>query len=409
MIEPYPDAPTPPETRLVTVDILRGIALLGIFTVNMLFFSGAYGYFGVSAAQNGFERGLEGFIRIFAQGAFYSLFSFLFGLGLALQLRRGKVALPRFRRRLAVLLGIGLIHAVLIWYGDILLTYAVGGFVLTLFAFQRSRVLVTGALVFFVLSVLSYLTPFIKSLPDRTLWLQTWLDLRTWFDLQARFNLQNFVDLQTFNQTFGSGSYGEVVRYQAQFAEREVLNLPNFLPTVLWLFLLGLLAGRHGLFERPNRRAWTGILLTAFPVALVFKGVYAYWFFTGTYSPLAVGYSFAIGGPALMFVYLALLTRLLEHNSWQRWLANFGFAGRMALTNYLTQSVVCTLIFNGYGLGYFNDMSLSMSVSLVLVIFSLQIIFSRFWLGRFRFGPVEWVWRSLTYGAAQPLVLRRQS
>ena len=374
----------------------------------MLFFSGSYGYFGLTAAQNVGERGLEGFVRIFAQGAFYSLFSFLFGLGLALQLRRGKVALPRFRRRLAVLLGIGLIHAVLIWYGDILLTYAVGGFVLTLFAFQRSRVLVTGALVFFVLSVLSYLTPFIKSLPDRTLWLQTWLDLRTWFDLQARFNLQNFVNLQTFNQTFGSGSYGEVVRYQAQFAERDILNLPNFLPTVLWLFLLGLLAGRHGLFERPNRRTWTGILITALPVALVFKGVYAYWFFTETYSPLAVGYSFAIGGPALMFVYLALLTRLLESHAWQRRLANFGFAGRMALTNYLTQSVVCTLIFNGYGLGYFNDMSLSTSFSLVLVIFSLQILFSRFWLGRFRFGPVEWVWRSLTYGAAQPLRLSRQ-
>ena len=382
----YPDAPTPPETRLVTVDILRGIALLGIFTVNMLFFSGAYGYFNVSAAQNVWEKGLEGFIRIFAQGAFYSLFSFLFGLGLALQLRRGPVALPRFRRRLAVLLGIGLVHAILIWYGDILLTYAVGGFVLTLFAFQRSRVLVTGALVFFVLSVLAYLTPFSLGFAGRAPWL----------------------NLSRFNQIFENGTYLAVVRYQAQLAEREVLNLPNFLPTVLWLFLLGLLAGRHGLFERPNRRAWTGILITALPVALVFKGVYAYWFFTGTYSPLAVGYSFAIGGPALMFVYLALLTRLLEHNSWQRWLANFGFAGRMALTNYLTQSVVCTLIFNGYGLGYFNDMSLSTSFSLVLVIFALQILFSRFWLGRFRFGPVEWVWRSLTYGAAQPLVLRRQ-
>ncbi len=351
----------------------------------MLFFSGAYGYFGVTAAQNAFERGLEGFVRVFAQGAFYSLFSFLFGLGLALQLRRGPVALPRFRRRLTVLLGIGLVHAVLIWYGDILLTYAVGGFVLTLFAFQKSRVLVAAALAFFALSVLAYLTPFSLGFAGRASWL----------------------NLNTFNQVFERGTYLGVVQYQLQLAGREILNLPNFLPTVLWLFLLGLLAGRRGLFERPHRRTWYGVLITALPVALVFKGVYAYWFFTGAYNPLAVGYSFAIGGPALMFVYLALLTRLLEKREWQQRLSFFGFAGRMALTNYLTQSVVGTLIFNAYGLGYFNELGLGVALVLVPVIFTLQVLFSRWWLSRFRFGPVEWVWRSLTYGAAQPL--RRQA
>lgn len=376
-----PDAPTAPEARLATLDILRGIALLGIFTVNMLFFSGPYGYFGVTAAHNALERWLEGFVRIFVQGAFYSLFSFLFGLGLALQLRRRRSALPRFRRRLLVLLAIGLVHAVFIWYGDILLTYAAGGFILTLFAFHRRWVLVLGAAFFFTVSSLTYLTPFSMGLAGRAPWL----------------------NLQTFDQIFGSGTYLEVVQFQARLAGREILNLPNFLPTVLWLFLLGLLAGRRGLFERPNHRTWTGILIAAVPVALVFKGVYAYWFFTETYNRLAVGYSFAIGGPALMFVYLALLTRLLEHDTWQRRLALFGFAGRMALTNYLTQSVVCTLIFNAYGLGYFNALRLGVSFSLVLVIFALQVLFSRWWLGRFRFGPAEWVWRSLTYGTRQPL------
>jgi len=375
------DAPTAPEARLVTVDILRGVALLGIFTVNMLFFSGPYGYFGVTAAQNGLERWLEGGVRIFAQGAFYSLFSFLFGLGLALQLRRGRAALPRFRRRLLILLGIGLVHAVLIWYGDILLAYAAGGFVLTLFAFQRNRVLVAGALAFFALSCASYLTPFDPGLAGRAPWLS----------------------LSTFNQTFGSGTYAEVVRFQARLAGREVLNLPSFLPTVLWLFLLGLLAGRGGLFERPHRRVWWGVLFAALPVALVFKGFYAFWFVTETYSPLAVGYSFAIGGPALMFVYLALLALLLQNPSWRRRLAPFGFAGRMALTNYLTQSVVCTLLFNAYGLGYFGELRLSTTLPLVLGIFAAQMLLSRLWLGRFRFGPAEWLWRSLTYGARQPL------
>jgi uncharacterized protein len=375
------DAPIAPEARLISVDILRGIALLGIFTVNMLFFSGPYGYFGLSPAQNELERWLEGSVRIFAQGAFYSLFSFLFGLGLALQLRRERAALPRFRRRLAFLLLIGLGHAILTWYGDILLTYAAGGFVLTLFAFRRSRVVIIWVLVFFALSCLAYLTPLDPGLAGRSPWLT----------------------LRAFSETFESGTYPEVVRYQAQLAGREILNLPSFLPTVLWLFLLGLLAGRSGLFERPNRRVWWGILLATLPVALVFKGFYAYWFVTDTYSPFAVGFSFAIGGPALMFVYLALLTLLLQNPVWAQWLAPFGLAGRMALTHYLTQSVVCTLLFNAYGLGYFGELRLGVTLLLVPVIFALQVLFSRLWLSRFRFGPAEWVWRSLTYGARQPL------
>lgn len=384
-LSPPPDAPTQPNARLITLDILRGIALLGIFTVNMLFFSGPYGYFGMTAARNEAERWLEVIVRVFAQGASYSLFSFLFGLGLALQLRRGPVALPRFRRRLLVLLGIGLIHAVFIWYGDILISYAVGGFVLTLFATQRSWVLALGALGFFALSSLTYLTPLDLGLAPNASWLT----------------------LGSFNDVMGSGSYLELVRYQAQMAWREILNLPDFLPTVLWLFLLGLLAGRQGLFSEPKRRLWLTILLVALPVALVFKGFVAYWLLTDTYSPLNVGYSFGIGGPALMFVYLSILSLLLSREVWQRRLAPFSFTGRMALTNYLTQSVVCTLIFNAYGLGYFGELGLSVTLLLVFIIYALQLIFSRVWLARFRFGPVEWLWRSLTYGSWQPLRLTK--
>ena len=375
------DAPTAPETRLPNLDILRGIALLGIFTVNMLFFSGPYGYFGLPAAQNEFERGLEAFVRVFFQGAFYSLFSFLFGVGLALQLRRGRAALPRFRRRLFFLLLIGLVHLIFVWYGDILFSYAAGGFVLTLFAFAPGWAVALGAAFFFWLSATLYLTPLDLSYAGSTPWLS----------------------LGAFTQTFGSGSYLEVVTFQARLAGREALNLPGFLPTVLWLFLLGLLAGRAGVLERKNHRVWLAVLAAALPVAVYFKGYVAYWLLSETPNRLSVGYSFAIGGPALMFVYLSLLTLLLRNGAWARRLSWFGFAGRMALTNYLTQSVVCTLVFNAYGLGYFNELGLSVTLPLVLVIFAAQVAFSRFWLSRFRFGPAEWVWRSLTYGARQPL------
>ncbi len=375
------DAPTAPETRLPNLDILRGIALLGIFTVNMLFFSGPYGYFGLPAARNELERGLEFIVRVFFQGAFYSLFSLLFGVGLALQLRRGRAALPRFRRRLFFLLLIGLLHLIFVWYGDILFSYAAGGFVLSLFAFAPGWVVGLGAVCFFGLSAALYLTPADLSLAGATPWLS----------------------LGAFTRTFETGSYLEVVAFQARLAGREALNLPGFLPTVLWLFLLGLLAGRLGLFERPNRRVWLVVLLAALPVAAYFKGYVGYWLLSGVRDSRSVGYSFAVGGPALMFVYLSLLTLLLQNPAWARRLSWFGFAGRMALTNYLAQSVVCTLIFNAYGLGYFSEFGLSVTLPLVLVIFAAQAAFSRFWLSRFRFGPAEWAWRSLTYGARQPL------
>lgn len=379
---PTPDTPTPPEGRLEVIDILRGVALLGIFTVNMLFFSGPAGYFGLTGFWPGrLNAGLEALVRIFFQGAFYSLFSLLFGLGFALQLRRGHAALPRFRRRLAVLLLIGLAHAVLIWYGDILLTYAAAGFVLTLFAFRRTWVLVAGAALFFTLSCGSYLGFWDLGFAGRAPWL----------------NLVNF------NQTFGGGTYGEVVVYQLRMVWREALNFPSFLPTVLWLFLLGALAGRAEVFSRPNRRLWFGVLAAALPFALVFKGFYAYWLLTGTPHPFSLGFSFALGGPALMFVYLALLTLLLTRSAWRRRLGFFGAAGRMALSNYLGQSVLCTLLFSGYGLGYWGELDLTVTLPLVLGVFALQAAFSGFWLRHFRFGPAEWVWRSLTYGAPQPL------
>jgi uncharacterized protein len=377
-----PDAPTAPEGRLASIDIVRGVALLGIFVVNMLFFSAPAGYFGLTRYWPGAVNAwLEAAVRIFFQGAFYSLFSFLFGLGFALQLRRTRAALPRFRRRLLVLAGIGTLHATLIWYGDILLTYAVAGFMLVPFAFRRTWVLIAGAVTFLVLSSGSYLGFWDLGLAGRAPWLT----------------------LATFDRTFGEGSYLEVVRYQLRLLGREVLNFPSLLPTVLWLFLLGLLAGRYEVFARPNRRLWLEVLAAALPFALVFKGFYATWLVTGVRHPFSLAFSFALGGPALMFVYLALLNLLLAREWWRRRLGLFGAAGRMALSNYLGQSLLCTLLFNGYGLGYWGELDLTVTLPLVLVIFALQAALSALWLRHFRFGPAEWVWRSLTYGAPQPL------
>jgi len=368
------------------VDILRGLALLGIFVVNMLFFSGPAGYFSLTAYWPGpLNEAVEGFIRIFWQGAFYSIFSFLFGLGFALQLERasarGGSALPRYARRLAILLGIGLLHAILVWYGDILVAYAVGGFVLMLFAVQRTPVVALAAAFFFALSTLVYLGRLDLSLAGPAPWLTP----------------------GTFERVFGEGSYLDAVRLQGRMALREFGTLTSFLPTVLWLFLLGMMAGRWELFTRPRRWPWLAVLAVALPAALVFKGLYALWLLEGRYHPFARGFSFALGGPALAFVYMALLSLLLHNPLWQERLSLFGFAGRMALTNYLAQSVICTLLFNGYGLGLYTDLGPAVTFPLTLLIFAAQAFFSRFWLSRYRFGPAEWVWRSLTYGRPQPL------
>ncbi len=181
-------------------------------------------------------------------------------------------------------------------------------------------------------------------------------------------------------------------------------------PTILAMFLLGLYAGRRGVFQDLSAHralvrgvAWAGLLL-----GLPLKGIYAW-----LASHLAENFSLLVFSQTLLFFflapallclgYLSAMTLLLQRERWRQRLGWLPAVGRMALSNYLLQSVIGTLIFYNYGLGLYGQVSATVGVLLTLAIYMVQVLLSTWWLRRFRFGPAEWLWRSLTYGQRQPM------
>lgn len=404
-------APALAGERIDAIDIVRGFALFGILAVNMAYFSHPIYTLlaGLRTATTPLDRAVEFAIRFLAEGKFYPLFSLLFGLGLVLQMQRaearGVAFVPLYLRRLAVLLLLGLAHAFLIWPGDILATYALLGFVLLLFRARAPKTLLIWAGVLLALPVLfmalsvaaleaSRATPGGAAEIERAL-------AEMAADYAAR--------AAEASRVYATGTYSEITAQRARDLAFFAPFQAFILPSVLAMFLLGLFAGRRGIAQsipahRPflrRVRAW-GLGL-GLPLNLIYA-VTSELSERTVPSPLELvaTTSLAAGGPALSLGYAATLALLVQTPAWRRWLAPLAAAGRLALSNYLLQSLICTLIFYGYGLGLFGRVGAAAGLLLTVVLYLLQLSLSVWWLRRFQFGPAEWLWRSLTYGRRQP-------
>jgi uncharacterized protein len=200
---------------------------------------------------------------------------------------------------------------------------------------------------------------------------------------------------------YTSPSYLPVLIFQAasSIASFLIIALTQG-PSVLALFLLGLLAGRSKLFERlaDNRSVMTRIFLLALPIGLLGNGMLLVldnvWLST-------LGATF--GAPALSLAYVSGISLLSLHKSGEKFLAPLAKVGRMALSNYVLQSLVCSILFGGFGFGLYEKVGAAGLLGITCLIYVLQIPLSVWWLGSFQFGPLEWLWRSLTYGQFQPM------
>jgi uncharacterized protein len=391
--------PTPPGERILDLDVLRGFALLGILLVNMQIFGWPV-YLVLTGLQewdHPADQMAEHLIRFFAEGKFYSLFSFLFGLGMAIQLRhareRGRSEAPFLFRRLFILLLIGLCHILFVWEGDILVDYALLGMLLLLFRNRKQSTLLFWGGFFLLLPAIFYsgiygLASALGAIQETGFgqWDGSWEAIER--------NLE----------VFSTGTYLEIFQQRlkniAFFYAYSIASLPH----VFALFLFGFCAGRAGLFQPPGEHltffhwGWAAGLL----LGLVGNGIYLWAFsFTGLFGWKGTAglFGFVIGAPALSLFYAASLVKLLQKENWRRRLAPVASVGRMALSNYLFQSVVCTTIFYSYGLGLYGRVGLAASVALAFSIYLAQLPLSSWWLRRFHYGPAEWVWRALTYGA----------
>ncbi|GGQ60797.1 DUF418 domain-containing protein [Couchioplanes azureus] len=377
--------------RLPVVDALRGFALLGILMVNITYFASAYQ--GTGLEDPGFtaplDRAVRYLVTILFETKFYLLFSFLFGYSVTLQMdsaaRSGSRFVPRFLRRLAALFAIGALHAVVLFPGDILTTYACLGLLLLALRRLRPRTAVRTAIALLAVTAAGYLGLAAVQAAAGGGGLDT-----------AAVSAQ----AQRTADGLRGGPASVVATYLDQLP--EVMQLLVFFqaPAALAAFLLGLAAGKNRLLADPGRSArtlrrfpWVGV-----PVGLAGGIVYAH---ASLDHPGTAYQLFALGvdmltAPLLAAAYAATVLRWASGVRGRRAVRWLSPAGRMTLTAYLTQSMVCALVFTGYGAAMVGRLSPLPVVALALGVFAVQLAACHWWMGRHPHGPLEWVLRAAT-------------
>ncbi|AKC85891.1 DUF418 domain-containing protein [Pseudoxanthomonas suwonensis] len=408
MVNPTQLAPIAPGERIATLDVLRGFALGGILLMNMESFVGPVlgASTGVDPQLTGANRIADGLIYFFVQGKFFTLFSLLFGMGFAMMVQRAAAAGRPFAglywRRSLALLGIGLVHALLVWSGDVLVTYALLSIPLLAFRDVPTRWLAWLGVAFYLAAPAMLL-----GLGFLSLWVPGW------DQIMARGGQEVAGLLEDQRQAYGSGSYADAVVQRVRDFGVVLSNLMVIGAMVFGMFLIGAAFLRSGAIQRPGLHPrlyqWLrwGVLPAGLLVMLASLLIQPSMAFTVFDLRTGLAQSLALVAGALMCLgYLAWVMRALEQPVWHHWLGWLAPAGRMALTNYLVQSVVCTLVFYGYGLGFFEHLPRFWQIPFALGLFAVQVLYSQWWLERFRFGPAEWLWRSLTYMRLQPMRLQ---
>lgn len=409
-------SPVPVPERIIHLDILRGFALLGILVVNLLYFSspiflevGSGGWF-----TGPLDKGAKWLIQFLFENKFVTLFSFLFGVGMALQLQRASARqrpfLPLYLRRTFLLLLIGLGHGLFLWMGDILTAYGMLGFLLLLFRNRTARTLKVWTVILLLAPVLVStlfvgLVQWGRSMPEASA------------QIEAEFSAQTEQYLRQAEQAriaYGQGTWAELHgmrRQEFAFMYTGMLIGGTFF-YLLGIFLVGLQVGRSSLLHQiPQhlplvRRLFGWGLAIGVPVNLLYA-VVAQLTNRANMEPATVLYlaCMVVGAPALALAYACGVVLLSHRAGWGERMARLAPMGQMALSNYLLQSVVGTTLYYSYGLGLYGQVGPALNLLIAAALFALQIPLSVWWLARFRYGPAEWLWRSFTYWRWQPMRL----
>lgn len=413
---PPPLGPTTPEERINLIDILRGLALFGIIAANMRGFAGPLtSYFQPGLVwKSPADYWVQAFVDTFIQGKFITIFAFLFGVGFVVQFSRLEKRHSRpvrvYSRRLLALILIGAVHQLLFWWGDILLTYALGGFLLIPFRKRQSKTVLIWA-------VCLMLAPIVGGagfLAYRRLRPEPPHKVEENKKKAVEERAKREADMWKTIRVYQTGSYAAIFQERLGELKRQNRSQPFAVLYTFPIFLLGLWVWRRGVLQDPEAhraRLQKGLLIGALigiPANLVFTWgahVVQSQLQTGPPTPFALaGFLIGIfGRPALSMSYGCALGLLFLSAAWRPRLMPFAAIGRTALSNYFFQTIAGTTIFYGYGGGAFAKVSLAWLLVLSVVLYALEAPLSRWWLSRYRFGPAEWIWRSMTYGKLQPM------
>ncbi|MHC4947280.1 MAG: DUF418 domain-containing protein [Planctomycetota bacterium] len=399
-------APVTERDRIVSLDVLRGVAVLGILLLNIQSFamiSSAY----TNPTAYGSLEGIDGWVwrltHLLGDQKFMTIFSILFGAGIVLMSERaeatGRGSAAVHYRRMGWLILFGLLHAHLLWFGDVLYLYGLCG--LGVYLLRRAHPAVLLGLGVILIAVASGISLFFG-----------W-SVRFWPDAQ--------VAAQTAQWTPGPEAVArELAVYRGGWLEQMRHRVPTafFFQTFLaaiwgvWraggLMLVGMAIYRLGVLSAARSRRFYVVMGTVgLAVGLGLTGYGMHWnasrgwafpdtMFFGT----QFNYWGSLGGAA---AWIALIVGLCRADAVRRIARPLAAVGRMALTNYLLETVICTLIFYGHGLGQFGRFSRLEQLLTVLGVWAVLLVVSPLWLRAFRFGPAEWLWRSLTYARLQPI------
>lgn len=376
--------PIRPEERIMLLDTIRGFALFGILLVNMAYFSYPIVYLdflGMNIWTHPVDQAVIWGIDAFATAKFYTMFSFLFGIGFMIFMtkaeQKGIQANALFRRRIFILLLFGLIHGLFIWSGDILFLYALTAFLLIPFFKKPTKRILMWAIGLHV----SCFVLFLLLVPGRA---------------TADPSLVSFMEdlIESSYAAFGSGTFGEIITQRIIDFTFSAINSLFIIPHILAMFLFGAYTYRKGWLHHPNehKRTLVQILITSLIIGAPLSILYAS--MPNEYTELLNNF---VAGPALCFFYVSALALIWQSGFLRQVLNIFAFQGRMALTQYLLQSVICTFIFYRFGLGYYGQVSPAYGLVLTVAIYAFQLCLSYLWFHKFDYGPMEVLWRKLTY------------
>jgi uncharacterized protein len=393
--------------RIVTVDALRGFALFGILLAHFI-----YWYAGAALPQTLYEKYNDpgsmiasAFNGIFIFGKFFTFFSFLFGLSFFLQMqslqKKDENFVQRYSWRLLILGIIGLIHHA-IWRGDILSIYVPLGFALLLMRGLSDRLL----LIIAVLLVLN--------VPVRI------IDLINLFTAKTQTpNLQppSNEEAQRYYEVIKNGSFIAMIQdnWKALISKFEFQVSSGRIYITLGFFMLGSYAGRKKWFETPAESkpiikrickitGWTTLGIVIFAIGLfgINTAMKLGWE-NNRYIGFLFSFLFDAANTTMTIFYLSGLTMLMYRNRWQKLLHPLAPVGKMALTVYLSQTFFGLLLFYHFGFRLFEKTTPLVNMALVIPVFVIQVYLCKWWLKRFQYGPVEWLWRSLTFLKWYPL------
>ena len=415
--------------RLVSLDTLRGVAVLGILVMNVYAFAmplAAYYNPLIMGGTDALNMGTWFFTHLFFDQKFMSIFSMLYGAGIVMMMNRaderGAAFTPVFYRRSAWLIVLGLLHGYFIWFGDILFHYALMGMVVFLFRKASPRALITIACFLLPVTLLiNYGSSFyIEELQADVAAIEELQSQGAELDDEQREKLEAWEEIRPVfapgaediqaEVTAYKGTYVETLAHRAPFVAFMQLNLT--LVFVVWrvggLMLIGMALMKLGVLSGERSTGfYRKMALAGYGAGLPLAVLSAVLLDAHQFDPLYVarygGIPNYFGSILVAFGHIAAVMLVVKSGAVQAAVRRFAAVGRMALSNYLTHSLVMTSLFYGYGMDLYAEVPRVWQQAFVVVLISVQLMLSPWWLRHFRFGPAEWLWRSLTYGQRQPM------